>query len=87
MKDFKVYIVRDSEAITYIVNDDISGLIEALASYLDPELEVATFATIPEALAFCAGLGHNQDERTLPSVYPLRDFEPTDQPYIRLLEN
>ena len=86
MNDYKVYILRDTEAIEYIVNDDLDGLKGALADGLAPELEVESFNSEAEALAFCAGLGHGRDERAVPNTFPLRSFEPADTPYIALLE-
>ena len=86
MNDYKVYILRDTEAIEYIVNDDFDGIKGALADGLAPELEVESFNSEAEALAFCAGLGHGRNERAMPDIFPLRSFEPTDAPYITLLE-
>ena len=86
MNDYKVYILSDPEAIEYIVNDDLDGLKGALADGLAPGLEVESFNSVAEALAFCAGLGHGRDERAMPDIFPLRSFEPADAPYIALLE-
>lgn len=86
MEKFTVYVLRDTDTIEYIVNDDIKGLRNALADGdLEPGIASKSFNTECEALAFCAGLGYGQDERALPSVYPLRSFEPYDIPYIDAL--
>lgn len=85
--EYQIYILKDPEAIGYIVNDDIDALEEAIANGLAPDFDVETFNSEAEALAFCAGLGYDADERAIPAVYPLRSFEPVDVPYIALIED
>ena len=51
MNDYKVYILRDTEAIEHIVNDDLDGLKGALADGFAPELEVESFNSEAEAHA------------------------------------
>lgn len=84
----KVYVISDSLAINFLVDDDIDGFKE----YLDsddmlnfPEPEV--FDTEEAALAFCAGTGYGTDERALPVRYPLRSCEPVDAPFIEAIES
>ena len=69
----KVYVITDSLAINYIVNDDIDGFkgYHGSDDILDfPEPEV--FDTEDAVLYFCAGLGYGTDERAMPDCYPLR---------------
>lgn len=83
----KVYVVFDSEAINFMVENDIDGFKNYLAEeeYLDFGNPVV-FDTESEALAFCAGLGYGADERAIPTTYPLRSFEEVDQPFIAEIE-
>ena len=84
----KVYVITDSEAIQYFLNDDIDGFKEYLAS--DDMLDFPTpeyFDTEAEALAFCTGIGYGTNERATPERYPLRSCEEVDQPFIAALEN
>ena len=84
----KVYVITDLEAINYLVNDDIDGFTEYLAS--DDTLEFPEpeyFDTEAEALAFCAGIGYQTDERALSERYPLRSCEEADIPFIEAIEN
>ncbi len=86
--DIKVYVITDQTAIDLLTNDDLDGF-KAYLSEDDtlyfPEPE--TFATEEEALAFCAGIGYGIDERAPIERYPLRSCEPTDVPFIELIEN
>ncbi len=84
----KVYVITDSEAINYLVNDDIDGFKEYLDSddmldFPGPEY----FDTYAEALAFCSGIGYSANERALLERYPLRSCEETDLPFIAAIEN
>ena len=84
----KVYVISDSLAINFLVDDDIDGFKEYLDSddMLDfPEPEV--FNSEAEALAFCSGIGYGANERTTPDRYPLRSCEPADLPFIEAIEN
>ncbi|MDE6536517.1 MAG: DUF5053 domain-containing protein [Muribaculaceae bacterium] len=84
----KVYVITDPEAINYLVNDDIDGFTEYLAS--DDMLDIPDpeyFDTEAEALAFCSGIGYGENERTMPERYPLRSCEETDIPFIEAIEN
>ena len=83
----KVYVINDSEAIQYFLNDDLDGFKEYIASddMLDfPEPEY--FDTEAEAMAFCTGIGYGTNERAIPERYPLRSFEDTDVPFIETIE-
>lgn len=83
----KVYVISDSEAINFLIDNDLEGFKNYLAEdeYIDfGEPEV--FDTEAEALAFCAGLGYGSDERALTTTYPLRSFEEEDQPFIEEIE-
>ena len=86
--DIKVYVITDQTAIDLLTNDDLDGF-KAYLSEDDtlyfPEPE--TFATEEEALAFCAGIGYGIDDRAPIERYPLRSCEPTDVPFIELIEN
>lgn len=87
MEEYKVYIVRDSIAIEYIVNDDIDGFgFYIQTGNLVDSIEVESFLTENEALAFCRGLGRFEDDRNLPSIYPLRSFETEDQAFIDIVK-
>ena len=86
--DIKVYVVTDQTAIRLITDNDIDGFKAYLAEndalhFPEPK----TFATEEEALAFCAGIGFGIDERAPIERYPLRSCEPTDVPFIELIEN
>lgn len=84
----KVYVITDSEAIQYFINDDIDGFKEYLAS--DEMLDFPApeyFDTEAEALAFCAGIGYDTNERATPKRYPLRSCEEVDLPFIAAIEN
>ena len=84
----KVYVITDSEAIQYFLNDDIDGFKEYLAS--DDMLDFPTpeyFDTEAEALAFCTGIGYGTNERATPERYPLRSCEEVDLPFIAAIEN
>lgn len=84
----KVYVITDPEAINYLVNDDIDGFKEYLAS--DEMLDIPSpeyFDTEAEALAFCSGIGYGENERALPERYPLRSCEQSDLPFIATIEN
>ncbi len=84
----KVYVISDPLAIDFLVNDDIDGFKEYLASndMLNfPEAEV--FDTDEQAIAFCVGLGYGINERDMPSRYPLRSCESSDAPFIEAIEN
>ena len=84
----KVYVITDSAAIDYLVNDDINGFTEYLTTDDTLELpEPEYFDTESEALAFCSGIGYQADERALPECYPLRSCEETDIPFIEAIEN
>lgn len=84
----KVYVINDSLAIDFFVNDDIDGFKEYLDSddtldFLEPEV----FDTEEQAIAFCEGLGYGTNERNIPNRYPLRSCEPADAPFIEAIEN
>ena len=86
--DVKVYVITDQTAIDLLTKDDLDGFKAYLAEddtlyFPDPE----PFATEEEALAFCAGIGYGIDERAPIERYPLRSCEPTDVPFIELIEN
>ena len=86
--DVKVYVITDQTAIDLLTKDDLDGFKAYLAeddTLYFPEPE--TFATEEEALAFCAGIGYGIDERAPIERYPLRSCEPTDVPFIELIEN
>ena len=48
--------------------------------------EPIQFKTESEAPAFCAGLGHGEDEHNPVNRLPLRSFEEYDKPFIELIE-
>ena len=84
----KVYIINDPLAIDFIIDDDIDGFKEYLDSdnmldFSEPE----AFDTEEAALAFCAGIGYDTDERAMPNRYTLRSCEPVDAPFIEAIEN
>lgn len=84
----KVYVVNDSLAINFLVDDNIYGFNEYLESdeYLDfgePEM----LDTEAQALAFCAGLSYGANESATPSRYTFRSYEETDLPFIETIEN
>ena len=86
--DVKVYVITDQTAIDLLTKDDLDGFKAYLAEedtiyFPDPEI----FASEEEALAFCAGIGYGIDERAPIERYPLRSCEPTDVPFIELIEN
>ena len=86
--DVKVYVITDQTAIDLLTKDDLDGFKAYLAeddTLYFPEPE--TFATEEEALAFCAGIGYGIDDRAPIERYPLRSCEPTDVPFIELIEN
>ncbi len=86
--DIKVYVITDKTAIDFITDNDLDGFKAYLAendTLYFPEPE--TFATEEQALAFCSGIGYGIDERALIERYPLRSCEPTDVPFIELIEN
>lgn len=87
MRQYTIYIIRDSFTIEALVNDDLDAFREAIADDLSSEVEVESFNSEAEALAFCAGLGHGSDERAIPEVYPLRSFESCDADYVEILTN
>lgn len=83
----KVYVISDSLAINFLVDDDIDGFKEYLASddMLDfPEPEV--FDTEQQALAYCASIGYGTNESATPDRYPLRSCEEADLPFIEAIE-
>lgn len=84
----KVYVVSDRTAIDFIQDDDIEGFKDYLAEddtiyFSDPEI----FDSEAEALAFCAGIGYDTDERAPVDSWPLRSFEKADRPFIEAIEN
>lgn len=86
--DIKVYVITDQTAIELITDNDLNGFKTYLAEedtiyFPDPEI----FTSEEEALAFCAGIGYGIDERAPIDRYPLRSCEPTDVPFIELIEN
>ena len=86
--DIKVYVITDQTAINLITDNDLDGFKAYLAEedtiyFPDPEI----FTSEEEALAFCAGIGYGIDERAPIDRYPLRSCEPTDVPFIELIEN
>lgn len=86
--DIKVYVITDQTAIDLLTNDDLDGFKAYLAeddTLYFPEPE--TFATEEEALAFCSGIGYGIDDHAPIERYPLRSCEPTDVPFIELIEN
>ena len=86
--DVKVYVITDQTAIDLLTKDDLDGFKAYLAeddTLYFPEPE--TFATEEQALAFCSGIGYGIDERAPIERYPLRSCEPTDVPFIELIEN
>ena len=75
-------------AIELIIDNDLDGFKAYLAEedtiyFPDPEI----FTSEEEALAFCAGIGYGIDERAPIERLPLRSCEPTDVPFIELIEN
>lgn len=83
----KVYVIEDSNLIEYLQNDDLEGFKEYLnedETIYIPEPEY--FDSEAEALAFCSGIGFGTDERGPIERYPLRSCEPTDIPYIDIIE-
>lgn len=81
----KVYVVRDRNAIDYILNDDVDGFRSYLSEdlYLDlgkPEY----FDSEEEAIAFCCGLAYGMDDRN-PEVYALRSTEEGDKKFIETI--
>ena len=69
----KVYVISNSEAIQYCLNDDVEGFKEYPAS--DEMLAVPSaeyLDTEAETLAFCVGIGYGTNERATPDFYPLR---------------
>lgn len=85
MQDYTVYIIRDAEVINYLEKDDYEGLKSAIADGMEFNFMTEQFNSESEALGFCAGLGYGSDERSTPSIYPLRSFEPYDRPFIELI--
>ena len=86
--DIKVYVITDPTAIDLITANDLDGFKAYLAeddTHYFPEPEI--FATEEQALAFCSGIGYGTDERAPIERYPLRSCEPTDVPFIELIEN
>ena len=86
--DIKVYVITDQTAIDLITDNDLNGFKTYLAEedtiyFPDPEI----FTSEEEALAFCAGIGYGIDDRAPIDRYPLRSCEPTDVPFIELIEN
>lgn len=85
--EYGIYVIRDTEAIELIEENDVSGFREYLTKddtvIFDEPVE---FETEAEALAFCAGLGYGVDERYPVEVLPLRSFEEYDKPFIELIE-
>lgn len=84
----KVYVITDTLAISFLVNDDIEGFKEYLDSddtldFQEPEV----FDTEEASLAFCEGLGYGTDERLMPDRYPLRSCASVDLPFIEAIEN
>lgn len=85
---FEIYVIKEPSVISYLEDDDLEGL-KALLKEDDTLIfdEPVEFTTEAEALAFCAGLGYGVDERCPVEVYPLRNFEEADKPYIELIKN
>lgn len=86
--DIKVYVITDQTAIDLIIDNDLDGFKAYLAeeeTFYFPDTEI--FASEEEALAFCAGIGYGIDDRATIDRYPLRSCEPTDVPFIELIEN
>ncbi|MGN0224015.1 MAG: DUF5053 domain-containing protein [Muribaculaceae bacterium] len=83
----QVYVIKDPEAIDFLIADDLDGFRQHLAEQEFPAIsEPETFATVQQAQAFCAGLARGHSDLS-PTIFPLRSYEPTDQPYITALNN
>ena len=83
----QVYVIKDPEAIDFIIADDLDGFRQHLADQEFPDIPAPeTFATIQQAQAFCAGLAYGHSDLT-PSTFPLRSYEVANQPYITTLNN
>ena len=86
--DIKVYVITDKTAIDLITDNDIDGFKAYLADNHTLHFpEPKTFTSDEEALAFCAGIGYNNNEQALIEHLPLRSCEPTDVPFIELIDN
>ena len=86
--EYNVYVIKDSDLIRFIEDNDIEGF----KSYLKDEEtfcfdEPIKFETEKEALAFCSGLGYGVDERNPVERLPLRSFEEYDRPFIKEIKN
>lgn len=87
MESVKVYVVRDQQAIEFLINDDVERFSEYVEQEEAPCLEEPEmFETEAEALAFCSGLGYGTEERGMLKVYPLRSSEECDLPFIEIIE-
>lgn len=83
----QVYVIKDPEAIDFLIAEDLDGFRQYLAEQEFPDIPAPeTFATVQQAQAFCAGLAYGHSDLT-PSTFPLRSYEPADQPYITVLNN
>ena len=84
----RVYVVKDSTAISFIEENDIDGfrnylLEEDYISFGEPE----EFESESEALAFCAGLGYGVEDHNPVERLSLRSFEEYDRPFIEAIES
>lgn len=81
-----VYVVRDTEMIENLINDEFNGFNALVEEGGIFDVEVVDFESESDALAFCASLETTLDEGNV-SAYPLRSFESCDEKYITVLES
>lgn len=80
-----VYLIKDREAIDYILNDDLDSFTALYSEQQFPEIPAPHhFSTEQEAQAFCAGIALTQNDQA-PSIFALRSFEPCDSKYIDVI--
>lgn len=83
----QVYVIKDVEAIDFVIADDIEGFRQYLSDQEFPDIpQPETFDTIQQAQAFCAGIAYGHSE-SMPSIYTLRSYEASDQPFIAFLKD
>lgn len=80
-----VYLIKDREAIDYILNNDLDSFTALYSEQQFPEIpEPHHFSTEQEAQAFCAGIALTQNDQS-PRILPLRSYEPYDNKYIEVI--
>lgn len=83
----QVYVIKDVEAIDFVIADDIEGFRQYLSDQEFPDIpQPETFATIQQAQAFCTGIAYGHSE-SKPSVLALCSYEASDRPYIAILKD